>query len=110
MSDAARAFFAAELSLSVKTVSTYRSRILEKMHRRTNAELMRRRMRSTPAHGNLRAKSGTMSNIRSLAGYVTAANGEPLAFVIMLNNFEGPSAEANRAIDAIAITLAEFSR
>ena len=32
---------AAELSLSVKTVSTYRSRILEKMHRRTNAELMR---------------------------------------------------------------------
>jgi DNA-binding NarL/FixJ family response regulator len=32
---------AAELSLSVKTVSTYRARILEKMGMRTNAELMR---------------------------------------------------------------------
>ena len=32
---------ATELSLSVKTVSTYRSRILEKMQMRTSAELMR---------------------------------------------------------------------
>ena len=32
---------ATELSLSVKTVSTYRSRILEKMQLRTSAELMR---------------------------------------------------------------------
>ena len=32
---------AADLSLSVKTVSTYRSRILEKMAMHTNAELMR---------------------------------------------------------------------
>ena len=32
---------AAELSLSVKTISTYRSRILEKMGLRNNAELMR---------------------------------------------------------------------
>jgi DNA-binding NarL/FixJ family response regulator len=31
---------AAELSLSVKTISTYRTRILEKMEMRTNAELM----------------------------------------------------------------------
>ena len=31
----------AELSLSVKTVSTYRTRILEKMHLHTNAELTR---------------------------------------------------------------------
>jgi DNA-binding NarL/FixJ family response regulator len=30
---------AGELSLSVKTVSTYRARILEKMGMRTNAEL-----------------------------------------------------------------------
>lgn len=31
---------AKELSLSVKTISTYRSRVLEKMNMRTNAELM----------------------------------------------------------------------
>jgi two-component system invasion response regulator UvrY len=32
---------ASELTLSVKTVSTYRTRVLEKMSMRTNAELTR---------------------------------------------------------------------
>jgi two-component system, NarL family, invasion response regulator UvrY len=32
---------AVALSLSVKTVSTYRIRLLEKLHMRSNAELMR---------------------------------------------------------------------
>lgn len=68
------------------------------------------RMVGTAAQGNVRAKTGTMSNIRSLAGYVTTRDGEPLAFVIMVNNFEGPGAAAIKSIDAIAVKLAEFSR
>ena len=68
------------------------------------------RMKGTAAEGNLRAKTGTMSNIRSLAGYVTARNGEHLAFVILINNFEGTSAAANQAIDAVAVRIAEFTR
>jgi len=68
------------------------------------------RMKGTAADGNVRAKTGTMSNIRSLAGYVTSRSGERLAFVIVVNNFEGTGAEAHRAIDTIAGRLAEFSR
>jgi D-alanyl-D-alanine carboxypeptidase/D-alanyl-D-alanine-endopeptidase (penicillin-binding protein 4) len=68
------------------------------------------RMKGTAAEGNLRAKTGTMSNIRSLAGYVTARNGEHLAFAILINNFEGTSAAANQAIDAVAVRIAEFTR
>jgi D-alanyl-D-alanine carboxypeptidase/D-alanyl-D-alanine-endopeptidase (penicillin-binding protein 4) len=68
------------------------------------------RMKGTPADGNLRAKTGTMSNIRSLAGYVTTREGEHLAVVIMVNNFEGTGAQANDAIDRIAVRLASFSR
>ena len=68
------------------------------------------RMTGTAAQGNVRAKTGTMSNVRSLAGYVTTRDGEPLAFVIMVNNFEGAGAAALKAIDAIAIKLAEFTR
>jgi D-alanyl-D-alanine carboxypeptidase/D-alanyl-D-alanine-endopeptidase (penicillin-binding protein 4) len=68
------------------------------------------RMKATSAEGNLRAKTGTMSNIRSLAGYVTARNGEHLAFAILINNFEGTGAAANQALDAIAVRLAEFTR
>jgi D-alanyl-D-alanine carboxypeptidase/D-alanyl-D-alanine-endopeptidase (penicillin-binding protein 4) len=68
------------------------------------------RMRDTAAAGNVRAKTGTMSNIRSLAGYVTTRDGERLAFVAMINNFEGAGAAANQALDAIAVRLAGFSR
>jgi D-alanyl-D-alanine carboxypeptidase/D-alanyl-D-alanine-endopeptidase (penicillin-binding protein 4) len=68
------------------------------------------RMKGTAADHNVRAKTGTMSNIRSLAGYVTTADGEHLAFVIMVNGFEGPGAAAVQAIDAIAVRLATFRR
>ena len=68
------------------------------------------RMKGTAAERNVRAKTGTMSNIRSLAGYVTSREGEHLAFVVMVNNFEGTGAEAVRAIDTIAVRLAQFGR
>jgi len=68
------------------------------------------RLRRTAAENNLRAKTGTMSNVRSLAGYVRTRDGEPLAFVVMLENFEGTGAQAVAAIDAIAIRLASFRR
>jgi D-alanyl-D-alanine carboxypeptidase/D-alanyl-D-alanine-endopeptidase (penicillin-binding protein 4) len=68
------------------------------------------RMKGTAAERNVRAKTGTMSNIRSLAGYVTSGDGEHLGFVVMLNDFEGPGAEALQAIDRIAVLLATFKR
>ncbi len=68
------------------------------------------RFTGTAAAGNVRAKTGTMSNIRSLAGYVRTRDGEPLAFTIIVNNFEGTGAQAQAAIDAIVVRLAEFSR
>jgi len=68
------------------------------------------RMKGTPAEANVHAKTGTMSNIRSLVGYVTTRDGEHLAFVAMVNNFEGTGAQANDALDRIAVRLASFSR
>jgi serine-type D-Ala-D-Ala carboxypeptidase/endopeptidase (penicillin-binding protein 4) len=68
------------------------------------------RMNGTPAERNVRAKTGSMSNIRALAGYVTTRDGEHLAFVIIVNNFEGRAAAAVAAIDAIAVRLASFAR
>jgi D-alanyl-D-alanine carboxypeptidase/D-alanyl-D-alanine-endopeptidase (penicillin-binding protein 4) len=68
------------------------------------------RMKGTPAENNLRAKTGTMSNVRSLAGYVHTRDGEALGFVVMLENFEGTGAQAVAAIDSIAIHLASFRR
>ena len=66
------------------------------------------RMRNTPAENNVHAKTGSMSFVHCLAGYVTTADGERLAFSIMLNNYGPPAGapSASRDVDAIAVMLA----
>jgi D-alanyl-D-alanine carboxypeptidase/D-alanyl-D-alanine-endopeptidase (penicillin-binding protein 4) len=68
------------------------------------------RMKGTPAEGNAIGKSGSMSNVRTLAGYVRTAEAEPLAFAIMANNFEGPASGVTATIDRLVARLASFSR
>jgi serine-type D-Ala-D-Ala carboxypeptidase/endopeptidase (penicillin-binding protein 4) len=72
------------------------------------SELLRRRMRATPAQGNLHAKTGTTNTVVSLAGYVTAKNGEILAFSFIYNGNDRWNAKAT--IDAMGATLANFVR
>ena len=68
------------------------------------------RMKGTAAEGHARAKSGTLANVRSLAGYVETADGEPLIFAIIANNFGTMPEAAIVAIDAIVVELAAFRR
>jgi serine-type D-Ala-D-Ala carboxypeptidase/endopeptidase (penicillin-binding protein 4) len=72
------------------------------------SELLRRRMRATPAQGNLHAKTGTTNTVVSLAGYVTARDGEILAFSFIYNGNDRWNAKAT--IDAMGATLANFVR
>jgi serine-type D-Ala-D-Ala carboxypeptidase/endopeptidase (penicillin-binding protein 4) len=68
------------------------------------------RMKGTAAEGNARAKTGSMSNVRGLSGYVTTADGEPLVFSILANNFDTPAATINDATDKIVVALASYKR
>ncbi len=72
------------------------------------SETLRGRMRGTPAEGNLHAKTGTTNEAITLGGYVTAENGEVLAFAFMFNGRDRWNARAT--IDAMGATLAGFSR
>src|SRR5712671_5096330 len=69
---------------------------------------LRTRLRGTAAENNLRAKTGSLSSVASLSGYVTTAAGEHLVFSMMLNNYPDASALRRNSIDAIAILLASF--
>ena len=73
-----------------------------------DSELLRHRMRYTPAHGNLHAKTGTTNDVIALAGYVTSRNGEVLAFSFLYNGRDRWNAK--EAIDVSGATLAAFAR
>jgi D-alanyl-D-alanine carboxypeptidase/D-alanyl-D-alanine-endopeptidase (penicillin-binding protein 4) len=68
------------------------------------------RMKDTAASGNARAKTGSFSNARSLAGYVKTSEGEAVAFTILANNYGVPPGIVDRAMDDIVVALARFSR
>jgi D-alanyl-D-alanine carboxypeptidase/D-alanyl-D-alanine-endopeptidase (penicillin-binding protein 4) len=68
------------------------------------------RMKGTPAEGNARAKTGSMTAVRGTSGYVTTADGEPLVFSILVNGYESSGSTITAAEDAIIVRLAEFRR
>ena len=72
------------------------------------SELLRRRMRSTPAQGNLHAKTGTTDTVIGLGGYVTAKDGEIIAFSFIYNGHDRWNAKST--MDAMGATLANFVR
>jgi D-alanyl-D-alanine carboxypeptidase/D-alanyl-D-alanine-endopeptidase (penicillin-binding protein 4) len=47
------------------------------------------------------AKSGSMTRVRSYAGYLKTLSGKNLAFCIIVNNFTGPAADVVKYIEAI---------
>ena len=68
------------------------------------------RMKGTAADGNVHAKTGSFTNARAVAGFVHTADGEPLAFSIIANNYGAPPDTIDRVTDAIIVSLAEFRR
>lgn len=65
------------------------------------------RLGDEATRGRVRAKTGTMSGVSGLAGYLTGASGETLAVAIMINGFIGSAAEARALQDKVIGALAE---
>jgi D-alanyl-D-alanine carboxypeptidase/D-alanyl-D-alanine-endopeptidase (penicillin-binding protein 4) len=67
---------------------------------------IRNRMKGTPAAGNIHAKTGTLDRVRSLSGYVTAADGRMLLFSALCNNYLVPTRRVDQVSDALGVRLA----
>jgi serine-type D-Ala-D-Ala carboxypeptidase/endopeptidase (penicillin-binding protein 4) len=71
---------------------------------------MENRMKGTLADGSARVKTGSLTGVRAIAGYVRTADGETLALAIFANNYQNSSSIINAACDAIVVRLASFRR
>jgi D-alanyl-D-alanine carboxypeptidase/D-alanyl-D-alanine-endopeptidase (penicillin-binding protein 4) len=68
------------------------------------------RLRGTAAEGRVRAKTGSMSNVRSLAGYLETAAAEPLVFAFLSNGFDVTPAAIDARVDALLLALVVLER
>ena len=69
---------------------------------------LKSRFQNTPAEGIVQAKTGTMSGVVSLAGYVNAPRYGPVVFSIMVNQSEQPARVVRQGMDEIVVLLAQL--
>lgn len=70
---------------------------------------LKNRMKSSSAQGNVKAKTGTISNVRGLSGYVTTGGGEPLVFSFLINGHLRGSSETDLITDTVLKMLADYT-
>jgi D-alanyl-D-alanine carboxypeptidase/D-alanyl-D-alanine-endopeptidase (penicillin-binding protein 4) len=66
---------------------------------------LKRRFRDGGRSGAIHAKTGTLSHVTSLSGYMLPAVGKTYAFSILVNNYNGPASEVRGVLDKIAVSV-----
>ena len=67
-----------------------------------------KRMVEGPAYKNVHAKTGTLSGVSNISGYLTAANDDTLAFSILMQNYVGKSKPAREIQDSLCTILSLY--
>lgn len=68
------------------------------------------RFKDTPIQGRLQAKTGSLSGISALSGYLDIPKGETLVFSIMVNTSNQPNINLRRGIDEIILLLGQIKK
>lgn len=70
---------------------------------------LKNRMKGTKAEGNVIAKTGTISNVRGLSGYLTTADGEEIVFSFLINGHLLTSKDTELITDSVLSIIAEYT-
>ena len=71
---------------------------------------MRNRLTETAVRGNVHAKTGTLTGVSAISGYVRTADGEMLAFSIIANNYISVKTAVEDVQNMALLRLAHFSK
>jgi D-alanyl-D-alanine carboxypeptidase/D-alanyl-D-alanine-endopeptidase (penicillin-binding protein 4) len=65
------------------------------------------RFGGTAAAGRIHAKTGSLSHVSALSGYIQRPDNSWLAFSILVNNYAGPSSDVRGVMDRICNLILE---
>ena len=71
---------------------------------------LKKRFRDTVVQGNLWGKTGSLTGVATLAGYLNLPQGENLVLSIMVNNSDRSGRELRQAIDEIVLLLSRLEK
>lgn len=112
------------LSRSNKVTAEATIRLLEYMYQHPNSQTrqafynslsvagvdgtLKKRMKEYPTLGNVHAKTGYISGVRSLCGYVTTVKGTPIAFALIVNQYNVSTGYVTRVQDSIVKLITRY--
>lgn len=69
---------------------------------------MKKTLKGTIGEGRVRAKTGTLASVKSLAGYVSTVSGRKLIFVLLVNNYTCNTRKMKSHMESILIKMTEL--
>ena len=65
------------------------------------------RMKGTILDARVEAKTGTISNVRALSGYLETQSGERIVFSMIANHFTAPTSQIDAVVERALVRLAQ---